>query len=132
MKTRLDLVHGWCRKADSDLANLALCVNHEAALDTACFHAQQAAEKMLKAYLVDQGIEFPFVHNLEVLLKRCAEQESAFNELLDEAVKLTPFAVGLRYDDEFWPSLNEVIEAQNAALKIRDFVIRRLDAGLRS
>jgi len=60
MKDRLDLVRGWLRKADSDLANLALCIEHEEALDTACFHAQQAAEKTLKAYLVYIRSRVPF------------------------------------------------------------------------
>ncbi|MCY4615587.1 MAG: HEPN domain-containing protein [Chloroflexi bacterium] len=30
----------------------------------ACFHSQQAAEKALKAALVLEGIEFPYVHDL--------------------------------------------------------------------
>ncbi|MFA5343953.1 MAG: HEPN domain-containing protein [Kiritimatiellia bacterium] len=37
------------RKGDSDLANARMCVDAGRALDTACFHAQQAAEKYLKA-----------------------------------------------------------------------------------
>ncbi len=32
------------------------------------FHAQQAAEKMLKAVLACQGIEFPFTHRLADLI----------------------------------------------------------------
>jgi hypothetical protein len=39
MKERRDLVEGWVRKADSDLAALELAVRAEVALDTACFHA---------------------------------------------------------------------------------------------
>lgn len=33
-----------------------------------CFHAQQAAEKAIKAVLIAQEIEFPRTHNLRVLL----------------------------------------------------------------
>ena len=32
-----------------------------------CFHAQQAAEKALKAVLVAQGVEPPSIHNLVAL-----------------------------------------------------------------
>lgn len=43
----------WLRKADNDLLNAE---NNLAATrapwDTVCFHAQQAAEKVLKAFLV--------------------------------------------------------------------------------
>ena len=69
MKTQADLVKGWLRKADSDLTSASLCVEREQALDTACFHAQQAAEKWLKAYLTAYGVALPFVHNLEKLIE---------------------------------------------------------------
>jgi HEPN domain-containing protein len=51
MKSLEDLARGWWRKGDSDLANAQLCLTANQSLDTACFHAQQAAEKYLKAYL---------------------------------------------------------------------------------
>lgn len=48
----------WLRKVDSDLLNVE---NNLAAgrvpWDTVCFHAQQAAEKSLKALLVFHGRE---------------------------------------------------------------------------
>ena len=34
-----------------------------------CYHAQQAAEKALKATLVARGLPFPYVHNLITLCK---------------------------------------------------------------
>jgi HEPN domain-containing protein len=64
MKNHEDLARGWWRKGDSDLENARMCVEAERSLDTACFHAQQAAEKYLKAYLSLKKIEFPFMHNL--------------------------------------------------------------------
>ena len=39
MKSKADLVRGWLRKAESDLATAGLCVSAAEALDTACFHA---------------------------------------------------------------------------------------------
>jgi len=51
MKNHEDLARGWWRKGDSDLANARMCVDAGRALDTACFHAQQAVEKYLKSYL---------------------------------------------------------------------------------
>src|ERR1700732_2787627 len=35
------------------------------------FHAQQAVEKSLKAVLSLRGVEFPFTHDLDVLLEVC-------------------------------------------------------------
>ncbi|MCH8854245.1 MAG: hypothetical protein IID41_16575 [Planctomycetes bacterium] len=39
---------------------------------------------------------------------------------------LTPYAVALRYDDEFWPSVETARQALDAAITIRDFVLARL------
>ncbi len=50
MKEKNDLVLGWVRKAGSDLVAMDASLK-AGALDAACFHAQQAAEKYLKAYL---------------------------------------------------------------------------------
>ena len=40
--------------------------------------------------------------------------------------ELTPYAVELRYDDEFWPSEQTARGALDAATTIRDFVLDRL------
>ncbi len=45
MKDKVDHARGWFRKADSDLADARRTVSSEGPFDTACFHAQQAAEK---------------------------------------------------------------------------------------
>lgn len=127
MKTRLDLVKGWIRKAESDLTNASLCIKHGEALDTVCFHAQQAAEKYLKAYLICNEMDFPFVHNLEVLLKICSEKDNSFTDLLDDVVELTPFAVAMRYDDEFWPTAEESADALHTAGKVKIFVLEKID-----
>jgi HEPN domain-containing protein len=104
MKSKADLVRGWLRKADSDLANAQLCLSAGQALDTACFHAQQAAEKCLKAYLTAWGVQFPLIHNLEKLIDLCAQHAPGFADLRPLGQELTPYAVELRYDAEFWPT----------------------------
>ncbi len=61
--------HEWLSKATEDLAVAELILESDvAARWAACFHAQQAAEKSLKAMLVAQGIDFPRTHALEVLV----------------------------------------------------------------
>jgi HEPN domain-containing protein len=39
--------------------------------DSATFHAQQCAEKYLKARLQEAGVNFPHTHDLESLLTWC-------------------------------------------------------------
>jgi HEPN domain-containing protein len=126
MKTKADLVKGWLLKAEGDLANAQLCLSAGRALDTACFHAQQAAEKYIKAYLTAYEVDFPFIHNLEKLVELCAQHDSSFRSIGTLAQSLTPYAVQLRYDLEFWPSADVAQQALDAVMKIRDFVIDRL------
>ena len=126
MKERRDLVRSWLRKAESDLGPATLAVDAEAALDTACFHAQQAAEKLLKAYLLAYNVEFPLTHNLVRLLLLCEARDPAFSTLRPLAESLTPYAVELRYDGEFWPPLEVAREAHESAVKIKRFVLARL------
>jgi len=126
MKRRADLVLGWFRKAESDLTNAGMCLDAGQALDTACFHAQQAAEKYIKAYLTAYEIDFPFIHNLEKLIEICAQRDPTFLSLKTISQELTPYAVELRYDDEFWPAPEMARQALDAALEIKRFVTERL------
>ncbi len=64
MKNRQALVRGWFLKADSDLADARRTIASEGPYDTACFHAQQAAEKYLKGYLAWLGNPIPRAHDL--------------------------------------------------------------------
>jgi HEPN domain-containing protein len=63
MKDDRDVAFAWMRKAESDLENAELCLAAKKSLDAACFHCQQAAEKTLKAFLVANRADFPFIHD---------------------------------------------------------------------
>jgi HEPN domain-containing protein len=63
------------------------------------FHAQQCAEKYLKAYLVFHTIDFPYTHNLRRLLDLCAAKAS-WAEQLRDAEELNPYASTARYPGE--------------------------------
>ena len=58
-----DLARQLLRKADNDLEAGRIGLAHGAPLDTICFHIQQAAEKLLKAALAAQGVEYPFTYS---------------------------------------------------------------------
>jgi HEPN domain-containing protein len=125
MKEKSDLVLGWLKKAASDL--VAMRASAQAgALDAACFHARQAAEKYLKAYLAETEREILHTHNLYKLVTLCAETDSSFRELIDAAEMLTPFAVVARYDTDFWPTSGTVEQAERAAKQIAEFVSARV------
>ena len=126
MKTASDLAHGWLRKAESDLSAARVCVRAGTALDVACFHCQQAAEKSLKAFLIFHQVQFPFTHDLGKLVPLCAAVDKEFHGLLVDAASLNPYAVEMRYDDEFWPTQEEVQEQLKKAESIDQFVRSRI------
>ena len=66
----LDVVRGWIEKAENDLTNAAhtLTLEDNCPYDTVCFHAQQCAEKYLKALLALRRIPFPKIHDLAELV----------------------------------------------------------------
>ena len=67
--------------------------------DVICgFHAQQAVEKALKAWLAILGHEYPFTHDLPrlfSLLRRAGANAERFRPL----ARFTPYAVQARYDE---------------------------------
>jgi HEPN domain-containing protein len=126
MKNHDDLAHAWWRKGESDLTNARMCLAANQVLDTACFHAQQAAEKYLKVYMSFNKIEFPFIHNLEKLVEICAARDPEFSIIKERAQSLTPFAVEARYDENFWPDTDTAREAICGAEYIRQFIADRL------
>lgn len=131
MKNHKDLARGWWRKGESDLINARLCMKAGRALDTACFHAQQASEKFLKAYLALKQVDFPFLHNLAALVELCKGENASFAKIREPAASLTPYAVEARYDDDFWPDLATTREAVRQTVGIRNFILTRLPASFR-
>ena len=65
-----------------------------------CFHAQQAAEKALKAVMCLHGLEYRRTHDLEELAGTLADVGSVPPVGEIELRCLTPYAVEFRYDDE--------------------------------
>lgn len=66
-------------------------------LEHLCFHAQQAAEKAIKALMIRRGIEFPYVHDLSVLLSMLGEAGETIPDEVELASQLTPYAAATRY-----------------------------------
>jgi HEPN domain-containing protein len=127
MSDAAELCRGLLRKARSDRLAMEASLTAQA-LDAACFHAQQVAEKALKSFLAHHRVSFPYTHNLTKLVEICAGVEPAFRALLPAVAPLTPYAVELRYDDSFWPSQQAAEEARSSAKEILRFVLDRLPA----
>lgn len=93
------LAHEWVDKAEGDLATATreLRATDRPNYDAVCFHAQQCAEKYLKAILQEKLIRFPKTHDLVELAVLAAAIDPSCAEPSDRLELLTEFAVDLRY-----------------------------------
>ncbi|NQV17768.1 MAG: HEPN domain-containing protein [Armatimonadetes bacterium] len=91
------------------------------------FHAQQSAEKMLKAVLAFEGIEFPFTHRLTDLLDLLKDNQISFPGSFEDLRFLTPFAVVFRYD--YFEEVDESIDFEEIIAlldELHEWVIRKI------
>ncbi len=72
----------------------------EADAAIACFHAQQAVEKSLKAVACVRRVAFRRTHDLEELAARLGDAGAAIPVSAEVLRRPTPFAVEFRYNDE--------------------------------
>ncbi len=100
----LDIVQNWLQRAKSDLQlGKAALRTKDVLPEDASFHAQQCAEKALKALLFSQDISFPKTHAIEVLLDLLKEEGYNIPDNVDEAFELSQSAVQTRYPGEWEP-----------------------------
>jgi len=104
MNAPSDVTQAWLRRARSDLLLGRAALRARGVLpEDACFHAQQCAEKSLKALLLHLGFDFPKTHAIEVLLDLLKTQGVDIPTGVDEAFALSEYAVQTRYPGEWEP-----------------------------
>ena len=118
----------WLVKAENDFLNIANNLSAaQVPWDTVCFHAQQAAEKLFKAFLVFHRELPPRTHDLVVLLAECTRIEPALAFLEEDCRRLTFFAVSVRYPgDVFDPEEKDGREMAALAERVRAEITARL------
>ena len=122
-------VRAWATHAEDDLrvAQHTLTLSHGCPYHLVAYHAQQCAEKYLKAYLVLRGVDCAYMQNIASLLSLCSRQ-AAWGRDLKDADELTPLAITARYPGED-ESVSEA-EARRAldfAARVREVVRHALD-----
>ncbi len=121
-----DFVNQWLEKAEHDLAAAnALMEVRPLILDTACFHCQQAVEKLFKAFLISKGTEIILTHDVVLLQKKCVDLDNDFASI--DLKDLNDFAVDVRYPaDVLMPSMTETKEYFEIAGKLKELVIEKI------
>jgi len=123
-------VNEWIAKAEGDFASAGRelrarkCPNY----DSACFHAQQCIEKLMKAFLVSRGVVFPKTHDLLTIQKLAAPGEEVPAAMAAALRSLTRAAIALRYPGET-ADRHDAAEAYRICGRLRKLWRQRL--GLR-
>ena len=87
----------WLARAKSDLAIAKAPLPKDALYEDLCFHAQQTAEKALKAVYQHHGWRFHYTHDLDELISGLKREGLAVPQNVVEADILTRFASESRY-----------------------------------
>jgi HEPN domain-containing protein len=132
MDAKRSLVHNWIMKARRDLLSAKkLARGKEPYLDTAIYHCQQVAEKVIKGWLVYHDVSFEKTHDLRLLVTMASEVEPKFTAWFDVAEQVTPYATAYRYPGEVLePTEKEFLQALNAVGALYEFVCSLLPAEL--
>ncbi len=83
-------------KRDYDSARY-LSTMYPPPVEVICFLCQQASEKALKAILVQEEVMAPRTHDLVALVQSMETKHPDLARLLPECVRLSTYAVAMRY-----------------------------------
>ncbi len=97
-----EVISEWIAKAEGDFATASreFAVVNNPNYDAVCFHAQQCAEKYLKALLIDKGVTPPKIHDLPELSRLLGPVCPGWRWPVEELRLLSRAAVLSRYPGE--------------------------------
>jgi HEPN domain-containing protein len=118
----------WIEKAEHDFlaAEHAMELAGEGLTDIVCFHAQQCAEKYLKALLLYRGVAFPRTHDLRRLLD-LVPVEVSLGLRREQVIPLNRYVIEGRYPGDWEPiTVGEAQRALEMAQAARQAVLKQL------
>jgi HEPN domain-containing protein len=115
----------WVNKAEEDyIISMRENKAEPAIYSAVCFHCQQAAEKYLKAYMQEEGIEFEKTHDLRFLFEKVKNKLTALSGKTDSLDELSFYAVESRYPgpsalkEDAEKAVETMIDVRNAVRQI--------------
>jgi len=109
----------WLSQAERDLEACSL-LTQGGHFNLACFHAQQSAEKALKAFLISRGAREIRGHAVSGLAADAATLDSAFSGLKKHGALLDKYYIPTRYPNSLPGGLPaEAFGAEDAEMAIR-------------
>lgn len=127
------VVRQWIEYAEEDLrlAKYALKIKSSCPYKLIAYHAQQCAEKYLKAFLALKKVDFPYTHNIALLIELCSHH-AYWTKQLQGAETLTPYAITARYPGKYGVVKKDAVQAVKIAANVKKIVRKALrQAGMR-
>jgi len=130
---RVAEVRAWRAKAEADLrAGEHGLLAAPPFTGDAMFHAQQAAEKAVKALLTWHDVPFRKTRDLTEIGRQCIAVDTSLEDVCRRAERLTVFAWLFRYPgDVEEPPLEETRQALTLARDVCEAILSRLPAQVR-
>lgn len=110
----------WLKRSRADLALAKVPLPEGGVFEDLVFHAQQAAEKAIKAVYIKKEMRFRYTHDIAKLLTGLAATGLALNEEIKLAADLTSYAWESRY-----PYIGEPVteEEYREAVRLAETVV---------
>lgn len=126
-----DFVQQWLDKAENDLKATEILLKSDLkSFETIGFHAQQSAEKFIKALLVRHQVEFPKTHDISKLRNLVLKIDQSISLKLEPADALTPYGVEFRYPGDFDLNHQQAATAFQLAKRVKRVIMNHLKSYL--
>ncbi|WP_242661384.1 HEPN domain-containing protein [Alkaliphilus metalliredigens] len=115
----------WLEKSSNDIKAARILKENDCGYELVAFHSQQAAEKILKAYIINKAGVIISSHSLVFLCKEASKYEGSFKYLIKDCAFLNQYYIETRYpaEDNLVVSEEEVEEcikiAENLYMKVK-------------
>ncbi|MDR2577214.1 MAG: HEPN domain-containing protein [Chitinispirillales bacterium] len=117
----------WIRRAQMDFDGAVRDAKlFRPPVEIVCYLCQQAAEKILKAYIIAQTRSRIKTHDLEYLLGKCLSYSADFDNLRNCCLRLNPYVTFARYPSDIEPTEHHMRQAVKDAGEVVDFAKSKL------
>jgi HEPN domain-containing protein len=109
-------VSEWIRYAQMDYdAAVSMATQNPELVQIICYHCQQCAEKILKAFIIANNEPLVKTHDLETLIDQCLKYDKQFDEVDAICSRLTDYATVTRY-----PPMDSIIDEDEMRAALKD------------
>ena len=120
-----EIYREWIERAEDDIkASQILLSDKNYPPNIVCFLCEQAVEKYIKAFLTFNRIEFPYTHDIMLILEKyLLPSDETFSEIRNQISLLNEYSVKPRYPDFLESySQKDAKEAYDSAIEMIEFI----------